>query len=478
MTVVTYSCSAPAPADAALKVLAKLQDVTLKVDAAASPLLKVETNHPITGTSTTESVAWIGCARTLSQIIPSLALWDGATVESWVDSATTTLLPVLESSCKPDAVAGIVRNFGAKVESHLAEKKTEYLTGSFSAADICVSVWLALAAEKCVVTSDLPEGTTTYLTKVLTAVQPYDESIAALIKSLGGGTTEPAGGSGDLVDNLLVSKLKELSLEHEVYSHVPCDTAEDLVSNVPLPSEKDTHTKNLFFKDKKHGFFLVCHATKSTFNTKQLGKLLKLEGKVNMRLADEKLLDEHLQVKKGCVGPLCIVNNSSKNVTLVLDKALFDDFDYIHSHPLRNDASVKLRPAVLTDYFAKIGVEPVIVDFSSDAGGDEGGKAPANRPPQAKKPKGEKKQGGGQQQKQQKKVVKKGETQLGLAWKKDENFAMWYSDVIVLSEMISYYDISGCYILRPWSYKIWDLIQQWFNAEVRHIPGCQIYLCS
>ena len=36
---------------------------------------------------------------------------------------------------------------------------------------------------------------------------------------------------------------------------------------------------------------------------------------------------------------------------------------------------------------------------------------------------------------------------------------MWYSDVIVLSEMISYYDISGCYILRPWSYKMWELIQ-------------------
>ena len=37
---------------------------------------------------------------------------------------------------------------------------------------------------------------------------------------------------------------------------------------------------------------------------------------------------------------------------------------------------------------------------------------------------------------------------------------MWYTDVIVLSEMISYYDISGCYILRPWSYKIWELIQE------------------
>lgn len=62
-----------------------------------------------------------------------------------------------------------------------------------------------------------------------------------------------------------------------------------------------------------------------------------------------------------------------------------------------------------------------------------------------------------------------GETQLALKWSKSENFAMWYSDVIVLSEMISYYDISGCYILRPWSYKIWELIQDWFNVQIRKL---------
>lgn len=30
-----------------------------------------------------------------------------------------------------------------------------------------------------------------------------------------------------------------------------------------------------------------------------------------------------------------------------------------------------------------------------------------------------------------------------------ENFPEWYSQVIVASELIDYYDISGCYILRP-----------------------------
>lgn len=327
----------------------------------------------------------------------------------------------------------------------------------------------------------LSEKTSTWMTSVLNSIQSYaKDTVEPIIKSLSGGDEQAAAapasssaassGGGDFADNALVQKLKEFGLEHEVYSHVACMTADELVSNVPLASTKETHTKNLFLRDKKHGLFLVTHATSTTFNTKQLGQLLKLQGKVNLRLADAALLDQHLKAKPGHVGPLCIVNDSSKEVTLVLDKALMD-YDVIHSHPAQNDASVKLAPSALNEYMTKAGVEPVVLDFasSSDGGADQGGKGPANRPAESKKPKQPKQQNKQQQQQKQnqnKKTAKKGDTLLALQWKKSENFAMWYSDVIVLSEMISYYDISGCYILRPWSYKIWDLIQNWFNAKV------------
>ena len=35
--------------------------------------------------------------------------------------------------------------------------------------------------------------------------------------------------------------------------------------------------------------------------------------------------------------------------------------------------------------------------------------------------------------------------------------------------MIEYYDISGCYILRPWSYSIWESIQSWFDTEIKKL---------
>jgi hypothetical protein len=375
---------------------------------------------------------------------------------------------VVDVDEKRDFFEAQVNQFLTKLETHLATDEKSFLAGSsFTAADVAVSLWLALTLTARGMAKPETPKTSNWMTSTLKSLEPYvKKEYASLLKEK---PSSSGGGSGDFSDNVIVEKLTEYGLDFDVYSHPACMTAEELVESVALPSEKDTHTKNLFFKDKKHGLFLVVHATASTFSTKQLAKLLNLQGKVNMRLADAATLDKCLKVQPGCVGPLCIINDESKEVTLVLDKALIDDYDFIHSHPLRNDASVKITPGVLKEYLSKSGVEPVVVDFSSEegeGGDDSGGKAPANRPPESKQAPKQKQPKQQQQPNQNKKTNKKGETLLALQWKKEENFAMWYSDVIVLSEMISYYDISGCYILRPWSYKIWDLIQQWFNEKV------------
>lgn len=36
-----------------------------------------------------------------------------------------------------------------------------------------------------------------------------------------------------------------------------------------------------------------------------------------------------------------------------------------------------------------------------------------------------------------------------------------------MSEMIDYYDISGCYILRPWAFSIWETIQAFFDKNIK-----------
>ena len=61
--------------------------------------------------------------------------------------------------------------------------------------------------------------------------------------------------------------------------------------------------------------------------------------------------------------------------------------------------------------------------------------------------------------KQQENTSDKKQTRLGLEVKKHENLPDWYSQVITKSELIEYYDVSGCYILRPWAFSIWEAIQ-------------------
>ncbi len=69
----------------------------------------------------------------------------------------------------------------------------------------------------------------------------------------------------------------------------------------------------------------------------------------------------------------------------------------------------------------------------------------------------------------------KKQTRLGLEAKKEENLPDWYSQVITKGEMIEYYDVSGCYILRPWSFAIWKSIKAWFDAEITKMGVKECY---
>ena len=58
---------------------------------------------------------------------------------------------------------------------------------------------------------------------------------------------------------------------------------------------------------------------------------------------------------------------------------------------------------------------------------------------------------------------------LGLEARKEEDLSDWYSQVLTKAEMIEYYDISGCYVLRPWSYSIWECIKGERLSLLRHV---------
>lgn len=57
----------------------------------------------------------------------------------------------------------------------------------------------------------------------------------------------------------------------------------------------------------------------------------------------------------------------------------------------------------------------------------------------------------------------------GMEVTKEEDFGTWFTQLVTKAEMIEFYDISGCYILRPWSYAIWDSIHDYLDAEIKKL---------
>lgn len=41
-----------------------------------------------------------------------------------------------------------------------------------------------------------------------------------------------------------------------------------------------------------------------------------------------------------------------------------------------------------------------------------------------------------------------------------EDFAQWYTDVILKTEMVDYGPVKGTMVIRPYGYGVWELIQK------------------
>ena len=64
--------------------------------------------------------------------------------------------------------------------------------------------------------------------------------------------------------------------------------------------------------------------------------------------------------------------------------------------------------------------------------------------------------------------------ELGLSVKK-EDFDKWYIEVILKSELADYSDVSGCIILRPDSYFIWEQIQRFTDDQFKKVGIQNVY---
>jgi len=55
----------------------------------------------------------------------------------------------------------------------------------------------------------------------------------------------------------------------------------------------------------------------------------------------------------------------------------------------------------------------------------------------------------------------------GLTVSRGQDFSEWYTQLIQKAELIEYSPVSGCYILRPNAYSIWEKVQHYFDALIK-----------
>ncbi|KAH8101841.1 hypothetical protein BXZ70DRAFT_932155 [Cristinia sonorae] len=187
-------------------------------------------------------------------------------------------------------------------------------------------------------------------------------------------------------------------------------------------------------------------------NAGAIGKKLGLK---ELRFASDDLLQEFFSTDKNSLSPFALNEQSFPKVVTVIDSSIQSASVPFAVRGLSTSQTVFLSGKDIHAFVKKLETDKTTlqeVDF--EALKTEAAAAPA-APTPAKK------------EKEDAKI--EGAVQIAIGIKKEVDFAAWYTNVLIKADMLDYYNVSGCYILKPWSYSIWEVIQDWFNKEIREL---------
>lgn len=178
------------------------------------------------------------------------------------------------------------------------------------------------------------------------------------------------------------------------------------------------------------------------------GVIASVSGTKDPRLARDELFQSHFKIgnaKEFHLGHLAQAEGEFK--LLLDDKLVALEDDAILQ---LNEEKFVLKGGLVKDYLKSF--DPVEVDFSQVI---------EAKPKEAAKPKSKSKE------KDASAAALEDAKLIGITVDKALDFSGWYQQILTKGEMLDYYDVSGCYILRPASYAIWEQIQRWFDDKIK-----------
>ena len=124
----------------------------------------------------------------------------------------------------------------------------------------------------------------------------------------------------------LFARLDRFGIVHATVNHPALFTVEQsrsLRGQIP-----GGHTKNLFLRDKKGAFYLVVALEDAAISLKVLHRRLGASGRFSFGSAEA--MAELLGVAPGSVTPFAAINDTTGQVTVILDRAMLD-YDVLNS---------------------------------------------------------------------------------------------------------------------------------------------------
>ncbi|CAE6416686.1 unnamed protein product [Rhizoctonia solani] len=193
-----------------------------------------------------------------------------------------------------------------------------------------------------------------------------------------------------------------------------------------------------------------------------LGKKFNLK---DLRLATDDLLKEFFALDKDSLSPLALTKDNFSRCQVVLDSSIADATAPLALHASSAEATVFLSGKDIVKYLTSLETADAtvhVVDFAAlqaEAASTHTGVGPTGAAAPPKKADDARIEGA---------------VQIAIGVKKELDFPTWYTNasasaVLIKAEMIDYYSVSGCYILKPWSFSIWERIQQWFDSKIKEL---------
>eukprot|EP00796_Vickermania_ingenoplastis_P013483 gene13483-9291_t len=220
-------------------------------------------------------------------------------------------------------------------------------------------------------------------------------------------------------------------------------------------------TKSLFLKSKKDELVMVTALSSTATDMKEIQKAAATK---DLRMASADLVARKFPgIPQHALSPFALAaltGEAAQQVKLIIDQKLLQAPGTLAMTLWSEEDKVAVKPSELLAYLQHLQYPHLAHTFTGAAAAAPAPAAKhadpvAKKAAAAPKPKAE--------------AAAAGETTLtllGIQNKRETNFSAWYTEVISKAEMIEYYDVSGCYIIRPWAFFVWKQIQRFFTERI------------